>query len=216
MSSDRLTCADAIRIYEKVMHDVLGIPDASHPLRVALDRDDVTSLITLLSLSSSDIENLSYLPEQVDGDPIPRLTNVNAGHRDLIRQFQAWIVFLGVRSGGGTLTLEEYENLSPDAFDDFRISNATTSTQGTLPTVGSGASPRPAVSMATYTAHDFKKSIRRDTNAYPVLKDDKHWNNWNPSVISHNFFFVMSSIAPTSLRLLMVPHFLKRSKALST
>jgi len=139
MSSDRLTRADAIRIYEKVMHDVLGIPDASHPLRVALDRDSVTSLITLLSLSSSDIENLSYLPEQVDGDPIPRLTKVNAGHRGLIRQFQAWIVFLGVRSGGGTLTLEEYENLSPDAFDDFRISNATTSTQGTLPTVGSGA-----------------------------------------------------------------------------
>jgi hypothetical protein len=166
------------------MHDVLGIPDASHPLRVALDRDDVTSLITLLSLSSSDIENLSYLPEQVDGDPIPRLTNVNASHRGFIRQFQAWIVFLGVRSGGGTLTLEEYENLSPDAFDDFRISNATTSTQGTLPTVGSGASPRPAVSTATYTAHDFKKSIRSDTNAYPVLKDDKHWNNWNRSVIS--------------------------------
>jgi len=184
MSSNRLTRADAIRIYEKVMHDVLGIPDASHPLRVALDRDGVTSLITLLSLSSSDIENLSYLPEQVDGDPIPRLTKVNAGHRGLIRQFQAWIVFLGVRSGGGTLTLEEYENLSPDAFDDFRISNATTSTQGTLPTVGSGASPRPAVSTATYTAHDFKRSIRRDTNAYPVLKDDKHWNNWNRSVIS--------------------------------
>ena len=99
MSSDRLTRADAICIYEKVMHDVLGIPDASQPLRVALDRDGVTSLITLLSLSSSDIENLSYLPEQVNGDPIPRLTNVNAGHLGLIRQLQAWIVFLGVRSG---------------------------------------------------------------------------------------------------------------------
>jgi len=48
MLSDRLTRADAIRIYEKVMHDVLGIPDASHLLRVALDRDGVTSLITLL------------------------------------------------------------------------------------------------------------------------------------------------------------------------
>ena len=53
MSSDRLTRADAIRIYEKVMHDVLGISHASHPLRVALDLDGVTSLITLLSLSSS-------------------------------------------------------------------------------------------------------------------------------------------------------------------
>jgi len=71
MSSDRWTRANAICIYKKVMHDVLGIPDASHPLRVALDRDGVTSLITLLSLSSSGIDNLSYLPEQVDGDPIP-------------------------------------------------------------------------------------------------------------------------------------------------
>ena len=56
MFSDRLTRADAIRIYEKVMHDVLGIPDASHPLRVALDRNGVTSLIPLLSLSSSDMD----------------------------------------------------------------------------------------------------------------------------------------------------------------
>ena len=56
MSSDRWTRADAIHIYGKVMHDVLGIPDASHPLRVALDLDGVTSLITLLSLSSSDME----------------------------------------------------------------------------------------------------------------------------------------------------------------
>jgi len=68
----------------------------------------------------------------------------------------------------------------------FRISNATTSTHGTLPTEGSGASPRPAISTATYTAHDFKKSICRDTNAYPVLKDDKHWNNWNRSVFLHD------------------------------
>jgi len=90
MSSDRLTSADAIRIYEKVMHDVLGIPDASHPLRVALDR----SLITLLPLSPSDIENLSYLPEQVDGDPIPRLTNVNAGHRGLIHNSKPGLFFL--------------------------------------------------------------------------------------------------------------------------
>jgi len=45
-----------------------------------------------------------------------------------ICESQAWIVFFGVRSGGGTLTLEEYENLSPDAFDDFCISNATIST----------------------------------------------------------------------------------------
>jgi hypothetical protein len=56
MSSDRLTRSDTIRIYKMVMHDVLGIPDASHQLHAALDRNDVTSLIPLLSLSSSEMD----------------------------------------------------------------------------------------------------------------------------------------------------------------
>jgi len=37
---------------------------------------------------------------------------------------------------------------------------------------------------AAYGVSDFKRGIRRDTNAYPVLNDNKYFNNWNRSVIS--------------------------------
>jgi hypothetical protein len=37
---------------------------------------------------------------------------------------------------------------------------------------------------AAYGVSDFKRGIRRDTNAYAVLNDGKHFNNWNRSVIS--------------------------------
>jgi len=37
---------------------------------------------------------------------------------------------------------------------------------------------------AAYGVSDFKRGIRCDTNAYSVLNDDKHFNNWNRSVIS--------------------------------
>jgi hypothetical protein len=37
---------------------------------------------------------------------------------------------------------------------------------------------------AAYGVSDFKQGICRVTNAYPVLNDNKHFNNWNRSVIS--------------------------------
>jgi|AntRauTorckE5430_2_1112549.scaffolds.fasta_scaffold190555_1 hypothetical protein len=66
--SDRLTCSDAINIYKNVICAVLGITNKSHPLRLTAC-DGITSLITLLGLSSHNIDILlTYLPDQVDGE----------------------------------------------------------------------------------------------------------------------------------------------------
>ena len=39
--------------------------------------------------------------------------------------------------------------------------------------------------LAAYGVSNFKQGFCRDINAYPVLNDNKHFNNWNRSVISH-------------------------------
>ena len=31
---------------------------------------------------------------------------------------------------------------------------------------------------------EFKKGIKRDASLYPVLKDQRHWNNWQHSVLA--------------------------------
>jgi hypothetical protein len=33
-------------------------------------------------------------------------------------------------------------------------------------------------------AAESKKGTKRDASLYPVLKDNKHWNNWNRSVLA--------------------------------
>jgi hypothetical protein len=51
---------------------------------------------------------------------------------------------------------------------------------------------------AAYGVSDFKRGIRRDTNAYPVLNDAKHFNNWNRSVISQARAHDVSDVFDTS------------------
>lgn len=41
------------------------------------------------------------------------------------------------------------------------------------------------------------RGICRDTNAYPVLNDDKHFKNWNHSVISQSRAHDVSDVFDT-------------------
>lgn len=158
----------------------------------SLDRDGIGSIFSLIALTDKDIDNLAYLPVQRTGDLVtPILLHIHAGDRGLLRQLQAWLVFVRLLNlGGQPLTLEDYEELDADVFDEFRISNAVTNANNRSNQVSSSSSSNTAStpgsnSSSRYSAHhNFKKSIRRDSNVYPVLKDDKHYNNWNRSVIS--------------------------------
>jgi len=55
--------------------------------------------------------------------------------------------------------------------------------------------------VAAYGVSDFKRGIRRDTNAYPVLNDDKHFSSWNRSVISQARAHDVSNVFDTGYTL---------------
>jgi hypothetical protein len=74
------------------------------------------------------------------------------------------------------------EQLTQEDFGSFRTSSSAI---GYNP-VAQAPTPRGAAGTGTYTygLNDFLKGIRRDSSVYPVFKDDKHFNNWNRSVLS--------------------------------
>ena len=76
---------------------------------------------------------------------------------------------------------EDWTNLSSSAFGTFRIDLAlnpiTTSTSTSSTNTSAGNSTRPGYSPAAM----FRKSIKRDQNLFPTLKDEKVNNNWHRS-----------------------------------
>jgi len=78
----------------------------------------------------------------------------------------------------------------------IRISAGTTSSTADIPLA---LRIRSSIAAA-YGVSDFKQSIRRDTNAYPVLNENKHFNNWNCSVISQARAHDISDVFDTSVR----------------
>ena len=45
-------------------------------------------------------------------------------------------------------------------------------------------SAEPVVKSAAEKLAEFKKRNKRDAALYPILKDHRHWNNWNHSVLA--------------------------------
>ena len=63
------------------------------------------------------------------------------------------------------------------------------------PATSTSASPPVRVSDPVA---DFKKGIKRDSSLYPTLKDQKHWNNWNRSVIAQAHAHDISEVFDTN------------------
>jgi len=130
----------------------------------------------LLALSHEQIDSLNYFPRAARPAAVP----INIGDRNLIRLFQSWIQQKIADSDNEPLDLSDWNDLTQQNFDVYRISAGATSLTADIPLA---LRTRSSIAAA-YGVSDFKRGIRRDTNAYPVLNDAKHFNNWNRSVIS--------------------------------
>jgi hypothetical protein len=111
-------------------------------------------------------------------------------HRQLLRYFLRWTRQL-IRENGGMLSNYERISLAKDDFSLYRrFSSAhlpeTPSTPVQKPTITptiTGSNSRSAVA-------DFKRGVKRDKAHYPVLKDDRYWDNFYRTfvvtAVSHN------------------------------
>jgi hypothetical protein len=177
----RLTRNAAAQVFTTVKTDILDI-EADSPLSLALDQIGVQDILDLIGLNFAEIESLTYLPAPTDERPVPVPTAVSIGQRNRVRLFKAWIGSMANLTGLMSLTTDQWNELTQEDFDSFRTSSSAIGYNPVTPApVARGAA---GTGTYTYGLNDFRKGIRRDSSVYPTLKDDKHFNNWNRSVLS--------------------------------
>jgi hypothetical protein len=182
MATTRMTRQQDTAIFTRICEDFLRA-DATSPIKLAFDRHPVSGTLDLLSLALGDVDYLSYIPATTAGAAAGPPEDLQLGHKSLVRLFLRWYrEVLYVNNGNLHLNEAQWMNADVNNFNDFRMNSnihpgATTTTPGTAtPTI---AAPKLASAVA-----DFTKGIKRDAASYPMLKDQKHWNAWNRSVIA--------------------------------
>ena len=122
-----LTRADARAAFNFVMDNVLR-RDNNSPLRRSLVANQLDDILELLSLAMrpDDIDTFTY-----DVSETERNVRLPLGDRNLLRIFIKYVL---VRNAGPDPIGEAWLSLTPQAFDDFRVSpEAYTTSDGSRP-----------------------------------------------------------------------------------
>ena len=179
-----LTRAQGIEIFEHVCAHILEVKVGS-PLVLALKKAGITNIRDLMFCEPLSIERLSYVPaKSALAEPL------NEGYKNLIIWFIRWVHHKVALNNGQRLTKEQWYGLEQDEFDDYRMNHGKVTTTPTVMTTSTTKTTDPVT--------EFKKGIKRDSSLYPTLKDQKHWNNWNRSVITQARAHDISEVFDTS------------------
>jgi len=168
-----MTRNSAAAVLTRIKTEVFGLEESSS-LGAAFELAGIVNVLDILALSHEQIDSLNYFPCAEAGSTAgPAAVLINIGNRNLIRLFQSWIQQKIAGSDNEPLNLLHWNDLTQQDFDVYRISAGATSLTADIPLA---LRTRSSIAGA-YGVSDFKQGIRRDTNAYPVLNGNKHFNN---------------------------------------
>ena len=169
--------ARASLVFPRIVTEVLGFgPDS--PGAKALQRRNITSVIDLADVDDTEIDNMEY---DASNDPaVPDIVELPRGTKQILRIFRSYMYYMANREGGSGSV--DWENLSEEQFNEYRLHQRLANVPG--------ATPAQAVSHAatgtTPNRHSpvdtFKRNMKLDPSAYPILKDDKHHDTWHRSI----------------------------------
>ena len=150
-----------------ICRNLIGLAD-DHPSFLALRENGISDLQDLMLATDEGIDDYEYTPT---GSKTPQ--PMMSVHKAKIKWIRDWIIYLGTESGKICLSDEQWRELDKSQFMNFivmmksgRFSACTT------------------VKAAAEKLAEFKKGNKRDAALYPILKDHRHWNNWNHSVLA--------------------------------
>ena len=145
----------------------------------------IEGLVDLLPIDPSHIDFYEYRPTPTEANQDPTAKKLSAGHRNLLKWFIMWAASLKAKNDGNYLSYQQWKEVDPGDFNDFRLTTSNVATPTTRTRTGpTTLAAGPSSGRQHDAIADFKKSIKRDSSVYPVLKDQKYWNNWNRSVIA--------------------------------
>ena len=169
-----------------VFKEILGLEEDSDPLK-ALAQDGYTDMPGFLSIADSElaIMTLRETVETTIGDQVRQVTRdkpLLKHHIGKMRSLSQWHRFMMTETGK-RLTNDEWFQLDKDAFDDFRTQYNPSSNPPPLPS-SQATHASNTVNAKPAAVVDFKRGIKRDVAQYPVLKDDKYFDQFKMVMIA--------------------------------
>jgi hypothetical protein len=187
--------------YSHFLDNVFSLPQG-HPIRLSFEQQGYNSVDDLLSIFENELDALGYVPPaSPDTNEDPQWTPLLMAHRQILRHFLRWQASLE-RQKGSPLENSELVALTSGDFILYRRSAL-----GQVSNVPATISPSLNNQLSTSTkarsaVDEFKRGVKRDKTHYPILKDDRYWDNFYRSfvvtAVSHNVEKVLDpSYAPT-------------------
>ncbi|EEC42961.1 predicted protein [Phaeodactylum tricornutum CCAP 1055/1] len=175
-------------VYAHLLDNVLLLPQG-HPIRLSFEQQGYESADDLLCIFENELESLGYTPSVLpDGLENPPTIPLLMAHRQIIRHFLRWQASLE-RQKGTPLKNSELVALNNEDFVLYRRSALGQVSTATAP-VNAPPTVQSPIGKTRSAVEDFKRGIKRDKTHYPVLKDDRYWDNFYRSfvvtAVTHN------------------------------
>ena len=140
----------------------------------------------MVLLTDKDIDNLATPTTsfgKTDPPTLALMEPIKLLARKKLRQFIAWFFHIKARNNDAFNTLDDYLGLDHRMFDEYRTSGEY---RPDRPMLADKMAPTPMPSTPPVyhkpphnPVTDFQKTLKKDVNTYPDLKDDKGWDDWN-------------------------------------
>ena len=139
----------------------------------ALHTHGYNSVPALMMADRSEINGLDFV--NYKGNIVELLTS----ERNLLQVFQQYYQKYVTR-GQSFRSMEDYQQLNCDDFDDFCITCQLPSIMPTILTSSSSINPS---KPSTYSAvRDFHKGTKKDMNMFPTLKHPEKWDSFEREI----------------------------------
>ena len=178
MANTRGASQDALR---HVLDTVLALP-ADDGLRLALQGAQYRKIQSLLSITPPIIQQLTYtVRNPTTGDP--ETFNLQPVHENLIETLKRFAV-VKEHKQGTPVTPTDWMTVQEEDFDNFQGSydnlyfNPDHYRTTPPPPVATAPAPAPPTIHGVSHVTAFRRGIKRDQSLFPILKDDKDWDDW--------------------------------------
>ena len=148
-----------------VISTVLDYPDDG-PLAKALAEAGCTQIHDFIACTPEECADMTHKKD--DGSDGKLAAHV----RNRVKAFQHHVMH---RHNAGN-AIADYQSLTQDEFDTFRVSPAFIAVQHGL--------AAPAAAGTKDPVSEFKKGIKRDPSLFEVMKDEKQWDTWQRSTMT--------------------------------
>ncbi len=159
--------------YDHIIKVLLECDDDS-PITKSLKREGIEDYASLVSLKVDRIEGLGY-----NGGK--GIVPLREGERGLLRAIIYYRMYQ--QDAGNKMSPVDWTGIDREQLDDFRISRDYDDYNNAGPTTPRKPPPPPVV-KAKRPVDEFRKSIKRDSSVYTVLKDQKQWDKWHLNFVS--------------------------------